>query len=301
VDRRLVLVVGIGRSGTSAFTGALAALGYAVPQPEVTADETNPRGFGEPQWLVDFQTPLLRRRQVANFDGRPGAFAALADATAKDDVVERLRQWLDGELTRTPRLVVKDPRTVWLLPLWQRATELTGTPPTFVTLLRHPAEVVASARRSYGEGRSDAARLAGWINVMLRTEEKTRGAARGFVTYDALLADWRRELGRLDSELGLGLDLAAGGAAVDGFLDPSLRRVSTGWSDVDAPVALRDLAEGVWGALDVESPVPGAAPADDLDDMRRDYDARYREAEQLTEWTVVAARARAKAAKKQKP
>ena len=40
--RRVVFVVGSGRSGTSTMSGTLQTLGMHVPQPEVSADETNP-------------------------------------------------------------------------------------------------------------------------------------------------------------------------------------------------------------------------------------------------------------------
>ncbi len=66
--RRLLLVVGIGRSGTSLLTTILGTLGFRVPQPEVKADETNPRGFGEPRWVVDFHTRLMRDRRVTVFE-----------------------------------------------------------------------------------------------------------------------------------------------------------------------------------------------------------------------------------------
>ena len=29
-------------------------MGFHLPQPEVKANDTNPRGFGEPRWVVDF-------------------------------------------------------------------------------------------------------------------------------------------------------------------------------------------------------------------------------------------------------
>ena len=60
-ERRLLLVVGVGRSGTSLMAGILCQLGFHIPQPEVKADETNPRGFGEPRWVVDFHTRLLQQ------------------------------------------------------------------------------------------------------------------------------------------------------------------------------------------------------------------------------------------------
>ncbi len=45
-SRRVVFVVGSGRSGTSTMAGTLQTLGLHVPQPEVVADATNPKGFG---------------------------------------------------------------------------------------------------------------------------------------------------------------------------------------------------------------------------------------------------------------
>ena len=56
---KLVLVTGSGRSGTSTVSGTLKMLGCYVPQPEVKADSSNPRGFFEPRWAVDVQTRLL--------------------------------------------------------------------------------------------------------------------------------------------------------------------------------------------------------------------------------------------------
>ena len=72
--KHLVLVVGVGRSGTSLVSGILGQLGFHIPQPEVQADDTNPRGFGEPKWVVDFHTRLLRARGITVNDSRPGAF-----------------------------------------------------------------------------------------------------------------------------------------------------------------------------------------------------------------------------------
>ena len=51
--RKVLFVAGAGRSGTSTMAGLMRIMGLHVPQPEVVADETNPKGFGEPRWVVD--------------------------------------------------------------------------------------------------------------------------------------------------------------------------------------------------------------------------------------------------------
>jgi len=288
--KRLVLVVGVGRSGTSLLAGVLGQLGFHIPQPEVTADDTNPRGFGEPRWVVDFHTKLMRRLRVIVFDARPVAFEKTAAVTDDDE----LRAWLEGELAQADDVVVKDPRTGWFLGLWQRASADAGARTTQITMLRHPAEILASARRSYGDWQSDASRAAAWLNVMLETERETRDAARVYVCYEDLLADWKGEMARVGATLDLPLltDIAPErAAAVDGFVDPSLHRARTGWDELEVPASVRDLCERVW-ALFVAGPDAGRA---ELDDAREAYRTLYREAEAISQPSVTAVRPRKKA------
>ena len=297
MSRDLVLVIGVGRSGTSAFTGILREAGFHVPQPEVEADDTNPRGFSEPRWVVDFHTRELKRRRVTTIDSRPAAFDATAKTATDDTVVAELRSWLDVQFVGAPQIVIKDPRISWFLPLWRRcAADLTATP-CCATMLRPPTEVLGSARQWYGTWQNDASRAAGWVNIMLRTEQQSRDSARVFVGYDALLADWRGQLARVGQRLGIaGLDAVDAGAAerIDTFVDPQLRRQSQGWGDLAVPDALRDLVDRVWEAM-----VPLAEDAGDLatlDALREEYEYFYADAEAIAQSSVRAAKAKSRPA-----
>ena len=95
--RRVVFVVGSGRSGTSTMSGALQTLGMHVPQPEVVADETNPKGFGEPQWVVDLHTELLQRCNVAVSDARPAAWFEAGKLSNIEPLRTRLHTWLEEQ------------------------------------------------------------------------------------------------------------------------------------------------------------------------------------------------------------
>ena len=146
----MVFVVGSGRSGTSTMSGALQTLGMHVPQPEVLADETNPKGFGEPQWVVDLHTELLQRCNVAVSDARPAAWFE----AGKLANIERLRDractpgWRSSS-REAPELVVKDPRLAWFLGLWRSAALRCEAAPAYVTMLRPVTEVVGSKQRYY--------------------------------------------------------------------------------------------------------------------------------------------------------
>ena len=288
----LVFVVGVGRSGTSLFAGILGQLGFHIPQPEIQADETNPKGFGEPQWVVDFHRRLMRRKRVTVFDARPAAWEKTAEISAEAEVLTELRAWLKGELAQADDVVVKDPRVGWFLPLWTAAAADCGRPASFVTMLRHPAEILTSAKRSYGTWQTDASRAAAWINVMLETERATRGLPRTYVAYPDLLQDWAGQVRRAGTEIGnerLAGVQRAEHPEIDGFVDPSLYRSRAGWDGLEVPDRVIGLAERVWVHLNsVEYP----AGAGELDAARADYDALYGEAEAISQSSVTAVRPR---------
>jgi hypothetical protein len=295
--KRLVLVVGVGRSGTSLLTGILGMLGCHIPTPEVSADDTNPKGFGEPRWVVDFHDRLLRRRRVTVNDARPVAFEKLAADPDVGAARQELRAWLKGELAQADIVVVKDPRTAWFLPLWTRCAADLGVDTSFVTMLRHPAEVLASARKSYGDWQGEASRAAAWLNVTLETEHATRGARRAFVRYDDLLADWSPQIRRLGTLLELpslaGVQ-AAEHPAVNEFVDPTLHRNRVQWSDLNVPARVQDMAEEVWVELQPlaeGTPEPeGSAPR--FDAFRTAYATLYAEAEAIAQNSIHAVRPR---------
>ena len=298
---RLVLVAGVGRSGTSLMTGILGQVGFHIPQPEIGADETNPRGFGEPEWVVNFHKRMMRRLRVTVFDARPRAWE-VTDAAADDDALRsELRQWLKRELDQADAVVVKDPRVGWFLPLWTGCASDVGAPSSFICMMRHPAEILFSARKWYGDWQTDASRAAAWLNVMLETERGTRDMPRAFVRYDDLLADWERELRRAGDALGdpllSGMDRSRF-PAVDEFVDPSLRRSPRGWDGLDVPAPVRELVERVWGEF---QPLADAGGDEErvraaLEVSHAEYNALYGEAEAISQSSVTAVKPRKKAA-----
>ncbi|CAI9405934.1 sulfotransferase family protein [Nocardioides sp. T2.26MG-1] len=296
VKRRIVFVVGSGRSGTSTMAGALRTLGMHVPQPEVMADESNPKGFGEPQWVVDFHDELLKRCNVQVSDARPSAWFQAGKLSAFDPLRSRLTEWLETQFSDGgPELVVKDPRLAWFLGLWRAAALRCDAEPAYVTMLRPVTEVVGSKQRYYSAKAGEVQRAAAWVNMMLHTERSTRGSARRFVRYDDMLKDWTIPV----FGIGQAFDIDAVKSAtandirrVHQFIDPSLRRVQLTWDDVEVPGRLRELAEETWRHLDRLADEDGDTPEvhDRLDELRTAYAGLYDEAEAIAQSTAVAAR-----------
>ncbi len=291
--RQLVLVAGAGRSGTSLVTGLVGRLGFAIPLPEVKADESNPKGFSEPRWAVDFHTRLLRQLAMAPEDGRPEAWELAAGAEQQSAARTRLARWLDEQLTLSDRVVVKDPRLTWFVDLWAGVARDLDCDVAVLTMLRHPAASVSSRQLAYGSSTSPTTRTASWLNMMLGLEAQTRGVPRAVVAYDDLLTDWQAALAGAES--GLGLSLVSGRSskevsAAGSLVDTSLRRAAADWDVLELPAPVRTLAEQTYAAL--SGLVDGAeeTPAAALDQLRADYAALYAWAGELTRSRVRAAR-----------
>jgi hypothetical protein len=292
--RTLLLVAGSGRSGTSLFSGLLQRLGFHIPQPEVPADESNPRGFAESQWVVDFHARWLRRLCVQSSDGRPAAWAQVAEAALDEGVVRQVRGWLGKQFRESNHIVIKDPRLSWFLPLWRRSADDVDAALRVATVLRHPAAVVDSKQRYYGPWQGEVSGTAGWINQMLFTERGTRELNRAFVRYEDLLDDWPRVVGRVAETLGLTAIIEAPTSRLrdaHDFVDRDLSRSRTDWpEDLSMPVALREQADAVWELMSELAGRDVAEVREKLDAARARYIDFYADAESIAQSSVRAAR-----------
>ena len=304
--RRVVFVAGAGRSGTSTFSSILRHLELRVPAPEVPPDETNPRGFAEPQWVVDFHDALLRRAMVGVADARPQAWVDTQAASLSDQARIRLDEWLTHELSLGEDLLIKDPRLSWFLEMWRDAVLRCGAIPAYTVMLRPPAEVIGSREKYYGGRLGNVDGAAGWLNMLLHTEKATRGSRRTFVQYHDLLDDPIVAVRSAGAALDLSAAQNLGGEVrqqIQHFVDPALRRVRLTWDDVRVPAPLRELAEVTWSSLVKLSEPQGDTPEarHGLDQLRQAYVELYEDAEAIAQSSARAAARRAKMRARQQP
>ena len=156
-------------------------------------------------------------------------------------------------------MVVKDPRSLWVPWLWEQVADELGVQMSFLTMIRHPAEVVGSRSTYYGAGRTDeeawkfrVANLCSWVNGNLGVERQTRGKKRAVVRFNDLLTDWRSVILSIADDFDLTLATGPdddGPGRVDEFIDPTLRRHEPVWDDMGMPAELVELAEGVWSGM----------------------------------------------------
>lgn len=288
------------------MAGTLHYLGFCVPGPYLGANESNPKGFFESRWATRLHSRITSDAGISIVDSRPTAYSR-AQAAVPPGARRKLTKFL-GRYAGESQLVVKDPRSVWFQNLWRESAKEAGFGIRYLTMLRHPAEVVGS-RVAYYANHADAAgirryeifSLARWVNNSLVNERETRGHPRSFVRYNDLLGDWRTAVTKMADELALHLpgDLTPTlHHPVDDFIDPTLRRVKVTWGDLEIPVELTAIADGVWEALDELCSAGGASDEASarLDELSGRYERLFMNATAISHDAIVEAVADAKRA-----
>ena len=195
-------MAGVGRSGTSLFTSILGRAGFHVPQPEVDADSTNPKGFGEPKWAVDFHGRQLRSRRVSVWDSRPSAWQDTSQAVDDPAALAELRGWLKVQFVGRDSRRGQGPADR-LVPAavgeGRRGHRRRG-------VVRHPAAPPGGSReqrhqvvRRLADAREPDRVLAQHHARDRVRDPRPRSAI--FVRYDDLLTDWSGQVARTGDAL----------------------------------------------------------------------------------------------------
>ena len=150
MQRPIVLVLGMHRSGTSLCSHILSVLGVDmtddVAAPGTTSlGKDNPRGHWERHEIVEFHARVLRifnRDYYTPFHDLPLPVAWWADPRVGEirrDILEFLEKRMGEGL-----FGFKDPRTLRMMPIWQQIIKELRLAPKIVFCLRNPAQVARS-------------------------------------------------------------------------------------------------------------------------------------------------------------
>lgn len=217
----VLFVLGPQRSGTSALTRVLSLCGGTLPAAMLGADANNPAGYWEPRAAISLNETILRRLGTNWYDPSLRFLGGSAvEPAEKKACVGKIAAYL-STLPAAPLMVIKEPRITTLSDLWFQAARLAGFDVASVIAVRHPQEVISSIAKSWHVSPALASAL--WLKCNILAERNTRGGPRVFVDYANLLDDWRREMKRISTELGVQLD-SPDDDAIEEFLTPGLHR-----------------------------------------------------------------------------
>ena len=230
MPRRVILVLGMHRSGTSALASALGCLGAGLPRDPMPATADNPSGYQESRVIARFHNRLLESAGTRWNDDAPVPREWFDDPGRRADEAEAAAL-LATEFGGEEVVVLKDPRLCRLLPLWTRVLERGAIEPFAILALRDPREVARSLRARLDDAAFRPAAIAAepratllWLRHLLDAERAARGLPRVAIAYPALVADWRAALEPLFVAGVLPRPSFEGATAVDRLLTPDLRR-----------------------------------------------------------------------------
>ena len=184
--KNCLVVLGMHRSGTSAFTGILDILGLNLGAKMLETQPDNPKGFFENKYVVLANDCILDTLNTTWDDTLPMPGDWLK--RFKDTQLERdIRQFLRKEMAEHQLSALKDPRLSRLLPIWLPIFAAENIRPHFAIVIRNPLEIADSLSKR--NGFSTEKSLVLWMQYMLDAETYTRHHPRGFVRYESLLAD----------------------------------------------------------------------------------------------------------------
>jgi hypothetical protein len=145
-----VVVLGVGRSGTSAATRLISFLGFETPHGEdlVPPSDKNPRGYWESMSLVSLNVRILET--IGSHSTCPIALLPGWQEDARLDDLRREAPMLFRKAFPSGPWVWKDPRTCLTFAFWR---EVFDVQPLVVVVSRNPLEIVASSTRMRGEER----------------------------------------------------------------------------------------------------------------------------------------------------
>ena len=194
-------VLGMHRSGTSATTSLLPALGVGLGDDLIPGGPgENPLGYFEDRWAHEVSEDLLAvlGRRWDSLDLLPqGAWDTGPVRTAVLETSAALSRRLVGGQSWG----FKNPRTARLLPFWQQCFARAEADARYLVVLRNPISVATSLAARDGFAPVKAHVL--WLHHLCDAVLYTRNTTRACVDFDLLLQAPGATLDRVASELQL--------------------------------------------------------------------------------------------------
>ena len=250
---KLILVLGMHRSGTSTVTRALPVLGVDIGSHHL-ARADNPRGFFEEPQFVAINERLLQALGAdwKSFKALPlSCFSRLLAEETGRLAREFLLTFCASSLPRG----LKDPRASRLLPFWLPLCSALNIALSVIVVLRNPVNVARSLAKRDALASSWAFAL--WTRYICEALLYSRTVPRLLVSYELLMQRPRCELMRMARFLGQPFQETAYQVFAEDFLDQTLchhRETETGSHPCQLLYArLLPLTEG-FGSHELESP-----------------------------------------------
>jgi hypothetical protein len=196
-NRKVIVVVGMHRSGTSLCMQVLQQLGVRVNDELLSADANNERGYLEDRNVVELNDQILGTLGVT-WDTLFSA--ALPENWLENPALDAARKQLidivrDKAIGLPGTWGFKDPRLCVLLPLYDEVFSACGVDPHYVVCIRDPRAVALSLLRRNRFPRMLSELL--WIDNTMRAVQAAGNRLKAVVHYERWFLAGREQLNSL--------------------------------------------------------------------------------------------------------
>ncbi|WP_256759523.1 hypothetical protein [Cohnella sp. WQ 127256] len=222
MKKKIVVVLGMHRSGTSALANSLVRLGAYPGGNLMPGDSANPRGYWEDLNLVALNETILKRlnQRWQSIDNpllnRCEHFLPLLE----EEFLARAIQLLNEHLQAADTVLIKDPRICVLLPFWKLAFERLGVEVKYVLALRNPLNSAQSLLKRDLIELEHGVKLWAYYTLMAIAQ---LNAPLLISSYDSLLGHTTEELHRLALFVGSNASVSEWNPDELTYLDATLR------------------------------------------------------------------------------
>jgi len=247
---RAIAVLGMHRSGTSAITRGLAALGVFLCNDFLDAQPENPTGYWEDKGIVDLNERVLKTLGLT-WDAVAPVDLTLLESNAMRKLRSAAAAYIRRAFCSNALWGFKDPRTMRVLPFWLGVFAACAVDDSYLLFIRNPMSVAKSLFARQQMPLDTAMQL--WLAYGIPFFGRTAGKAMIVVDYDRFMLEPRRELERIAR----GLAIAPGEKKLapeidtftNEFLDDKLRHTVFSIEDIDVATTAGRITRDAYALL----------------------------------------------------
>ena len=233
------------RSGSSALMRVLNLLGVELGEQLLESQNDNEKGFWENSDIFELNNRILNimGRSWDDFRGvNLGEIDQAQLMAINEDILSVITEISD----EAPVWGIKDPRMCRLLPLYLTSQGMENTQPVVIHITRNPLEVACSLQKRNGFTLEMGLLL--WLRYTIEAEKNSRGLPRVWVSYDALLANWRAVVETIEHQLSIQWPVVPDEAAkdIDDFLEQGLKHHRMSAADYNGEANIKQMVEAVF-------------------------------------------------------
>ena len=247
MKNKLIIVLGMHRSGTSLITRSLFALDFDLGSNLMPAvKDNNDKGFWEDIDICTLNVEMLTALN-SNWCNVSMITEEEVDQLKQQGYLFKAIELLQRKLEATSTFAFKDPRVTKLLPFWKEVFKNCDSDLHYIIVLRNPLSVVKSLAKR--DDIDDEQSYLLWISHVISSLVESTNGKRVLLDYDLFMQYPDEQMHRVAKNLNLNINPDEFESFKSEFLDQNLRHSVFQPQDLSNDQACFPLAEEIYVSL----------------------------------------------------